>query len=48
MAIQSMLWQSGDDSETIMHTYAHVLPGMQTEMVNTIEQLYDDPKLASN
>jgi integrase len=41
-SVNAVAERLGDDPETIMKTYAHVLPGMQKEMVKTIEQLYDD------
>ncbi|MGB9792921.1 MAG: tyrosine-type recombinase/integrase [Thermacetogeniaceae bacterium] len=31
----------GDDSKTVMTTYAHVLPSMQREAVKAIERVYD-------
>jgi hypothetical protein len=31
----------GDSPETIMMVYGHVTPGMQAEIVKTIEQRYE-------
>ncbi len=40
-SVNSVAERLGDNPETIMNTYAHVLPGMQAEVVKTIELLYE-------
>ena len=38
-SVNTVAERLGEDPKTIMDTYAHVLPGMQTEVVRTIERL---------
>jgi hypothetical protein len=40
-SVNAVAGRLGDSPETVMKTYAHVTPGMQSEMVKTIEQMYE-------